>query len=253
MIPADRLRRWLTPDDERLATRTVSGSDDRARLFAALTVVTVGAVGWNLVGNLVLPGAWYVPANLIVGLAAVATARWAGLDAGELGMGRAQLGRGLGHGAVAMGLVAVVLGIGLLLPGLDAWFADDVVADDSTPERWFVALVRIPLGTAVFEELLFRSAVIGLLARWRGVGAALLGSSVLFGLWHVVPAWEGSSGPLPGLIASVAGIVVVTTVAGLLFGVLRLRSGSVVAPMMAHTATNSFAYVAAILTIDGVT
>jgi membrane protease YdiL (CAAX protease family) len=36
----------------------------------------------------------------------------------------------------------------------------------------------------------------------------------------------------------------------LLFGVLRTWSRSVIAPILAHTATNSLAYVAAILAIE---
>ena len=42
-----------------------------------------------------------------------------------------------------------------------------------------------------------------------------------------------------------AGAVVVTFVAGLVFGWLRLRSRSLVAPVLAHVATNGLALVAA--------
>ena len=45
------------------------------------------------------------------------------------------------------------------------------------------------------------------------------------------------------------GTIAVTTVAGVLFAWLRLRSGSLVAPILAHIATNSFAYVGALVAL----
>ena len=67
-----------------------------------------------------------------------------------------------------------------------------------------------------------------------------------------VLAPEDAKVPLKLAIAAigvVVGTLAVTTVAGAAFGWLRLRSGSVIAPMMAHLATNSFAYVAATTTV----
>ena len=102
----------------------------------------------------------------------------------------------------------------------------------------------------MFEEVLFRTVLLGaLLTRWS-TRTALAASSVLFGLWHVVPAWETTSGSVVATAGAIVGTVVVTTVAGLLFGGLRLRSRSVVAPILAHIGTNSFAYVAALVALD---
>jgi membrane protease YdiL (CAAX protease family) len=44
--------------------------------------------------------------------------------------------------------------------------------------------------------------------------------------------------------------VVVTAVAGVIFAVLRVWSRSVVAPMLAHWATNSLGYAAAVLALE---
>jgi membrane protease YdiL (CAAX protease family) len=44
--------------------------------------------------------------------------------------------------------------------------------------------------------------------------------------------------------------VVVTTVAGIVFALLRVWSRSIVAPVLAHWATNSLAYAAALLALD---
>jgi hypothetical protein len=53
---------------------------------------------------------------------------------------------------------------------------------------------------------------------------------------------------LPGVVV-VAGTIAVTTVAGGLFAYLRMRSGSLIAPIFGHIATNSFAYIAALVVL----
>jgi uncharacterized protein len=112
---------------------------------------------------------------------------------------------------------------------------------------WAV-LVVIPLGTVLPEELAFRGLLLALLGRRYGVLAASLLSSGLFGLWHVVPSLGG--GTANATMASVVGAdaagtvlrVVVTVVFTALAGValcwLRLRSGSLLAPVLAHWTVN---------------
>ena len=74
--------------------------------------------------------------------------------------------------------------------------------------------------------------------------------ALLFGLWHLPPALRDASDKgAAGAVGVVVGTIAVTTVAGAAFAWLRLRSGSLVAPMMAHLATNSFAYAAAVATV----
>lgn len=52
-------------------------------------------------------------------------------------------------------------------------------------------------------------------------------------------------------VGAVAGAVLVTTVAGAALGVLRLGSGSLLAPVLAHWATNSGGLLAAAATGPG--
>ena len=110
------------------------------------------------------------------------------------------------------------------------------------------ALVRIPLGTALLEEFAFRGV---LFAAWRRVARpiwAAVGSSIVFGLWHVRPSIElldsnGLATASAGRIGAVAGAVAATTLAGMVFCWLRMRSRSLLAPYLAHTAANSLALV----------
>jgi membrane protease YdiL (CAAX protease family) len=98
------------------------------------------------------------------------------------------------------------------------------------------------------EELAFRGVTWALLRRAGGRRVATLGSSVLFGLWHVLPALGGgpanetAAGALgegaAGVAARAAGTVLVTFLAGLLLAALRAGSGSLLAPIGLHWAVN---------------
>jgi membrane protease YdiL (CAAX protease family) len=114
-------------------------------------------------------------------------------------------------------------------------------------------LVRIPLATALAEELVFRGVILGLATRTRRPRDALILSALAFGLWHVGAALHperrrSTAGVVGDRLSPtpvvVAGDVAATTIAGLGFGWLRLRSHSIVAPTMAHAAVNASAYVA---------
>ena len=215
----------------------------------ALAVLLGVLVVWNLTGNLVLPGVVYVPANLAIAMLVVGVGRSAGLRWPELGLAREDLRRGLVVGGVAAVLVALVLTVAILVPSMASFFESDSVAADSTFDHWFIPIVRIPIGTAVFEELLFRGVLLGLLIRLRSVRFAVVASAVIFGLWHIVPAWESATGDVVQVGGAIIGTVAITTVAGVIFALMRVRSGSVAAPMLAHAALNSFVYVAAVVVI----
>lgn len=109
----------------------------------------------------------------------------------------------------------------------------------------FYVLVRIPLGTAVAEELLFRGV---LFAAWQAAGASDLGAalaaSVAFGLWHISPTVIGvrmnDPGASPAKVrAAVIGAVLATTLAGLGLTWLRVESEGLLGPIVLHAGVNS--------------
>jgi tRNA pseudouridine32 synthase/23S rRNA pseudouridine746 synthase len=83
---------------------------------------------------------------------------------------------------------------------------------------------------------------------------SVLVSSLLFGLWHVTSSLglasgndavaeaggSGAAGQVLGVVAS----VVATTLAGVVLCWFRLRSGSLVAPVLVHWAVNGAAVLA---------
>ena len=112
--------------------------------------------------------------------------------------------------------------------------------------------VRIPFGTAVLEEVAFRGVLPALVATRIGVLRGCIVASVLFGFWHVLPslslnevnpvATEVFGTGAGGTIAAVVFAVIGTTIAGFWFCWIRYRARSVLATVLAHTASNSIGY-----------
>jgi uncharacterized protein len=83
-----------------------------------------------------------------------------------------------------------------------------------------------------------------LLGRRHGVRAATLLSSAVFGLWHVLASLGGGpanamiagtvGGDASGMAARVMLTVLFTSLGGVVLCWLRLRSGSLLAPVLAH-------------------
>lgn len=211
----------------------------RPALLAAVAVLTVS----NVVTQLLWP-AGYVPCNLAAACGLVLLARRCGLTWAELGLGSARLRRGLLLGALAAGGVAVVYLAALGSPVGRAAFVDARAAGP-LGAALFAALVRVPLGTVVLEEIAFRGVLPALVGGgwWR----ATLVSSALFGVWHVLPSLGLSSANAAvgatvgawGQVAHSALAVGATFLAGVALCAWRRCSGHLAAPMLVHLATNS--------------
>ena len=164
----------------------------------------------------------------------------------DLGLSARALKRGLVWAAVMFALFAagfaVFAAATAALPVLAAWVSDlNVTAPSHTV--LLQALVTIPLGTVLIEEVAFRGALPALLGRaGAGTRTAILGSAVLFGLWHVAPSLTEAlhaTASAGAVVAAVLGTVAFTTASGVGLGWLRHRSRSLLPPMMVHLATNS--------------
>ena len=199
----------------------------------------------------VVPPAAYVPVNLAVGTAAILLAHTVGTSWDGLGLARARLGSGLRVGLVCTLLIAMVVGVAIAIPFSRQFFVEARFAKLGVTGVVYEVLVRIPFGTALSEELIFRGALLGLFLRRRSFLKAALLSSLVFGFWHVMPALgslrSDAAGKFlsstPALVGGVNATVIATGAAGLVFCWLRRRSGSVLAPVIAHAALNGVAVV----------
>src|SRR5215467_11080757 len=114
----------------------------------------------------------------------------------------------------------------------------------------YQAVVRIPIGTVLWEETAFRGVLQAALRRILPETAAIAATSAVFGLWHIRPTLQalrvnGLANDRRQATARVAVGVAATAVGGALLSWLRARSGGLTAPVLLHLATNSGGQVAA--------
>jgi membrane protease YdiL (CAAX protease family) len=228
-----------------------------ARRWWPIAAMVTGLLLVNVVSNEVLSPGWYVPWAVASSAAIAAFALVVdGRSWTDLGLGRQTLGRGLRWGGVLAGLVLVVLVIGYLLPPTHDLYLDERVRGWSLGRSLEAALLRVPFGTVLLEEVAFRGVLPAMLLVRTTKPRAVLASAALFGLWHILPALglgdrnpvtEDALGGAPGWVP-VALAVVSTAGVGIWFWWLRDRSRSLLTPMAMHWSTNAlgylFAYVA---------
>ena len=215
-------------------------------------------VAVNLSTGFVLDG--WAAGTVQVGAAviAVVVARRRGYSRAALGLDPDAVPEGLRLGGIVSAVIVVGVAAAALVPFTRGFFDDDRFLGAEWIDVAIEVVVRIPVVTALGEELLFRSVLLAVLLAGMSQRRAVAISSLLFGLWHVLTtmadldgnevtddltAWETALG--------VAGVVVVTGVAGAAFSWLRLRSGSLVAPWLVHTVLNASTYLAGAILVSG--
>ncbi|HWD42225.1 MAG TPA: type II CAAX endopeptidase family protein [Actinomycetota bacterium] len=198
-------------------------------------------------------------AHLAVGLGLAAClaviARAQGLTVADLGLARPSWAAGLRWGAAAAAVVAAAYALGVLVaplreavPGGEGQLGPGVL--------WTV-LVVVPVGTVLPEELAFRGVLLALLGGRDDPRTATLVSSALFGLWHVQGSLGGGmanatiaaavGGDAAGITLRVLATVLFTSLAGVALCWLRLRSGSLLAPALAHWTVNGLGVIVALI------
>lgn len=211
------------------------------------------ALGWAAFTHRVVPARARPLAGVAAAAVLVGLARAGGASARDLGCDRRDVRAGLRWGVATAGAIVATTATARALDRTGSAFHDVRVEDASPLEVALHLLVRIPLATALVEELVFRGVILGLGLRAGDRRRALIVSSVSFGLWHVGaalhPARQQSTAGVVGTrlhpgVVTVAGDVAATTLGGLGFAWLRVRSGSVAAPAVAHAVLNGSAYVA---------
>jgi uncharacterized protein len=215
---------------------------------------TAATLAYNVAISQVTSGIGYVMANTGAAALSVIAARNRGVSWAHMGMYPGRLGRGIRIGLITALPVAAVVGLGTVVPGTRVYFRDERARGGGTRHVLFEALVRIPLGTALPEEVIFRGALLGLFTQRHSPVAAASLSSILFGLWHVLPtlrtlplnpAGARAHGNPKRTASAVLAAVTATTLAGYGLAWLRFRSGSLAAPAVAHASLNATAYLAA--------
>ncbi len=189
-------------------------------------------------------GPLYVPLNVASTAMLILLAHGLGMTAQEVGLPLDL--RDVAYGtAIGIGATVPLFVLAVMRPAL---VADRRVAHLSGLTLGYYSLVRVPLGTALLEEVAFRGVLLHGLTHIGSLEASVV-SSLCFGLWHVAPAWNmlranRPRAPRRARVAFVAGTIAWTTLAGLLLCWLRLRSGGIWFPWALHASVNALATVA---------
>ena len=182
-------------------------------------------VAWSLVSPR-LPSRWHPVTHAAFGIALAALTRtpvglkrWSGL---RIGLPAA---------------VSVVLGaaVATALPRVREEMVDRNLPDGTL--YWLT--LGIPFGTVVSEEAAYRGALGTVAADAFGPAGGRLVQATTFGLSHIADARRTGEAVVPTVLA--------TGLAGWVFDWLYERSGSLLAPMLAHLAINESGAIAALV------
>jgi membrane protease YdiL (CAAX protease family) len=103
--------------------------------------------------------------------------------------------------------------------------------------------VEATIATALTEEVIFRGVLHTLFARSLGIVRAVIATTIVFVLWHLASnalTLGQNSVTLPMLPSTVSqalgylGSLLVVGIAGLVFSLVRIRTGSLVGSVMSH-------------------
>lgn len=183
-----------------------------------------------------IPDRFHFPANIVASVVAVLYGLWNGLDFTSMGMGAHFVLKGVAVAMlVSLGVMCLAAIIALSKPLQRFITAPQIIRPGKIA---YETAVRIPLSTALSEEILFRGVLLGLLLQNYSTLTSLAVAGVFFGIWHALPSIRDHSkhAALP--------IIFATSLAGVFFGWLRLIAGSIVAPWLVHWSINASALLA---------
>lgn len=227
-----------------------------AHIFHLAAIIAL-ALYANVISNEILGEFWHIPFQLGILAIALIIARRAGTTWTSMGLRKDRLSRGAKVGGAVIGVIAVGILVGIAIPATRELFRDEKIVDASIGWVLFQAFVRIPIATALYEEVLFRGIVFGMLARRYTPLAAGVATSLLFGFWHILPTLDtidtSPAGDLftgwVGIAVAIVGSIVGTGLAGIGFLLVRLYANSTLAAVLAHIGTNSVAMLGALAVI----
>jgi membrane protease YdiL (CAAX protease family) len=208
----------------------------------AITACAALAAYNNVIGNQPWHHRRYVLVNLCATGAALSAAAASGLTAADLGL-RPDAWR---PGRIAAWLAAGAA-IGWLLvaavPAARPVLKDKRIASLYGRAMAYQVVMRIPIGTVLWEEIAFRGILQAALRRTMSERAAIMVTSGVFGVWHVRPTLEalrvnGLAANRKQAVARVFAGSAATAAGGVLLSWLRARSGSLTDPVLVHLSAN---------------
>jgi membrane protease YdiL (CAAX protease family) len=191
-----------------------------------------------------LPDSLYDPLSFLLNLAAATLLIvWSikqGLSWEALGLVPKHLTSALRLGLGCGFILSMPSFLALLFPAQLASFVDTGQWQQmSYLGLMYRAMVGIPVGIAIFEEVAFRGVLYGLWTSYGGYRPAIVSNSIAFGLWHIAPMYDlvqgGTLFSTPfHLAAGITSGIVLTALGGCIFTWIRYQTGSIYGVAVSH-------------------
>jgi membrane protease YdiL (CAAX protease family) len=183
----------------------------------------------------------FIPSSLaVLGLLVLWAVRIEGMPLPTLGITSVNAGRSALVGAALGAVVILPVVLYFAFPlGLSNGIDPEEVREETWGGFLSWALVRQPLGTSFFEEVLFRGVLLTKMTVAWGQRQALVASSLTFALWHLVINFhtiQGTEVASPAALAALAQLVSLAGLflGGLFLGLLRQRTGNLAGCVVFH-------------------
>lgn len=196
-----------------------------------------------------VPAKYHLYLNISITAVAILLGLSFGLNLEQMGLAFNKILPGIFIALVAVIIIIISTSIVATIPLLRRFFLGDNLAQASGKLITYEATIRVPFGTALIEEVLFRGVLLGLLLQQNSLIVAIIISAVIFGLWHIFPTIamlednkilaRANKDLKKRKYGSIVGIVLITASAGLVFAWLRIIANSIVAPWLVHWSINS--------------
>ncbi len=215
--------------------------------YTRVILLSVILVAYNVLFSLLpseLLNLLYVPANLVFAAIIFLGARkLLGISYADVGLRSDTLKKGTIWGFSVGLTIVIILSLGIYFLGFMDRLSSSYEANPTTlADLLFRIFIRIPLGTALVEEILFRGILIALLVS-NGLSniKCILISCIVFGLWHIGLALKVD--PEIQLfswawLTTAMGTIGMGLIGGLVFAFMRFWTNSLVAPMLVHWLIN---------------
>lgn len=215
------------------------------------TATAVGLIfAYNYAVNRLMHESTHIPSNIAIASLLTELARREGLGWEDLGLDPDALVSGAALGVAVALPVSTIVGTAATSAATREVFVEDRITNTSRGEAMYHAILRIPLATALGEEMIFRGALYALFRRNHSKFKAAVMSSALFGIWHILPTIDSLNGGnsmgsgRTRRMAALLGTVLATGLAGLGFIVLREKGRSIATPVVVHGTINVVAFLA---------
>jgi uncharacterized protein len=217
--------------------------------LAQVVAVSVLILLYGTVLARLVPKKWHIILNIFIAMLAIVVGFSFGLSLEQMGISPYSIKDGIVVAVFASIVIMLATITIAIIPIFRRFFLGENIANANGKLLTFEAAIRIPFSTALIEEILFRGVLLGLLLVYIPTLQALIIASVLFGLWHVFPTitsleQNDAAAAIVGdkksrQRAGIIGAVIVTGLAGFIFGWLRILAGSVLAPWLVHWSINA--------------